>query len=58
MEKCSAEECCAKECFEEEYSVEECYVEKCSVHCCLSYIKKLTGSDFISNIKKVYLRNF
>ena len=28
-----------------------------SVHCGLRYTKKLTGSDFISNIKKVYLRN-
>ena len=29
-----------------------------SLHCGLRYTKKLTGSDFISNIKKVYLRNF
>ena len=28
------------------------------MHCGLRYTKKLTGSDFISNIKKVYLRNF
>ena len=27
-------------------------------HCGLRYTKKLTGSDFISNIKKVHLRNF
>ena len=26
-----------------------------SSHCGLRYTKKLTGSDFISNIKKVYL---
>ena len=28
-----------------------------SLHCGLRYTKKLTGSDFISNIKKVYVRN-
>ena len=28
------------------------------LHCGLRYTKKLRGSDFISNIKKVYLRNF
>ena len=28
------------------------------LRCGLSYITKLTGSDFISKIKKVYLRNF
>ena len=29
-----------------------------TVHFGLRYNKKLTGSDYISNIKKVYLRNF
>ena len=28
------------------------------MHCGLRYTKKLTGSDVISNIKKMYLRNF
>ena len=29
-----------------------------TLHCGLRNTKKLTGSDFISNIKKVYLHNF
>ena len=29
-----------------------------ALHCGLRYTKKLSGSDFISNIKKMYLRNF
>ena len=33
-------------------------VECVALHCGLRYTKKLTDSDSISNIKKVYLRNF
>ena len=29
-----------------------------ALHCGLTYTKKLIGSDFISNIKNVFLRNF